>query len=133
MSRMRKVLFGLCALVLLSWMSNAVENALAHPSGHPHKHILSHSNGQKHIDDNAVAVEFNCPSHKHGSLLPCPHKHSQKEMAYPEQNKIGPDCGESPVKSVFPNTGSDYNSVLTVDMSRPDLPARAFLPFAGCL
>jgi hypothetical protein len=122
MLRMRKILFALCALILLSWMGSAVENSSAHPSGHAHKHISSHSTGHQHNDENTEGGKFYCPMHKHRSLMPCPHKHSQKEMAHPKQCKIGPECGGSPVKSVPINFSFDHNPVLMTDSFPLDLP-----------
>ena len=127
---MRKILFGLFAFVLLSWMGGVVENSSAHPSGHSHKHILSHSNGHELSNDNVGAGQFSCPT------SPCQHKHSQKEMVHPKQHKIGLDCGENLVKSVPVNSGTDDNPVLMKDMSPKDLlpaEARKFSSIAGCL
>jgi len=118
----------LCALVLLSWLGGAVENSFAGPSDHSHKHIFSQPNEHQHSDKNAEAGRFYCPMHNHRSLMPCPRKHSQKEMAHPKQCKIGPDCGGSPVKSVPAPTGFDYHPALMAELSLPALPciARAF-------
>ncbi len=119
---MKKILFALCALVLLSWVGGAVENSSAHPSDHSHKHIFSQTNSHNHSAENTAVDNFHCPMHNHRSLMPCPHKHSQKEMAHPKQCKIGPDCHGSPFKSVPVHTGSDYNPACMADMSRLDLP-----------
>jgi hypothetical protein len=119
---MRKILFPFCVLVLLSWMGGAVENSLAHPSDHSHKHISSHSMGHQHHNKNAQTGKFYCPMHKHRSLTPCPHQHSQKEMAHPKQCKIAPDCGGSPVKPVPAHSGFDNNPALMTDSILLDLP-----------
>ena len=127
---MRKVLFGLFAFVLLSWMGGIVENSAAHPSGHSHKHILSHSNGHELGDDKAVAGHLSCPT------LPCQDKHSQKEMIHPKQDNVGLACDKSLVQSVPVSSSSDKNPVLMGDMTRPELlPAKTgeFSPNAGCL
>jgi len=122
MHRMRKLLLALSILLLLGWVGGAVDNALAQPSGHAHKTVFSKASGHKHSDANAERGKFYCPMHKHRSLMPCPHKHSKKEMAHPKQCKIGPDCGGSPVKSVPVHFSFDHNPVLTADISRLDLP-----------
>ena len=119
MRRMKKILFALCLLVLLSAMGNAVQNSSAQP--HAHKNIFSQSSGHEQHDKIAKTGKFNCPLHKHKSLAPCPHKHSQKEMAHPKQCKIGPDCGGNPFKSVPVNFGHDHNPVLMANLSRLNL------------
>jgi len=119
---MKKILFALYLLVLLGWMGTAVENSSAHPLGHAHKHIFSQPNEHQHNDENAARAKFYCPMHKHRSLMPCPHKHSQKEMADPKQCKIGPDCGGKPVNSIPLNFGFDTNLALQADQSRLNLP-----------
>ena len=126
MPRMRKILFALFTLVLLSWMGDAVKNSLAGPLGHSHKPVFSQPNGHQHSDKNAGAGNFYCPMHKHRSLMPCPHRHSQKEMAHPKQCKIGPDCGGSPFKSIPAPTGFDTNPALMAEPSSADLPGIAW-------
>lgn len=129
MPRMRKILTALFTLVLLSWVGGAVENSLARPSDHSHQPVFSQPNGHQHHDENAGTGKFYCPMHKHRSLTPCPHRHSQKEMAQKKQCKIGPDCGGSPFKSIPAQTGFDFNPAWMAVMSHQDLPglAGAFL------
>ena len=122
MPRKKKILFALCLLILLGWMGSAVEYSSAQPQGHAHKHIFSQPNEHEHSAENAVPGKFYCPMHKHRSLMPCPHKHSQKEMADPRQCKIGPDCGGSPVQSLPLNFSFDTNLALLTDRSRSNLP-----------
>jgi len=117
---MKKILLASCLLVLLSWVGNAVENSSAQP--HSHKNIFSQSSGHEHHDKTAKAGRFNCPLHKHKSLAPCPHKHSQKEMAHPKQCHIAPDCGGNPFKSVPVNFGHDHNPASTAHMPHLNLP-----------
>ena len=125
MPRLKKILFVLFTLVLLSWIGGAVENSFAGPSDHSHKPVFSQLNGHQHSDKNAGAGKFYCPMHKHRSLMPCPHRHSQKEMAHPKQCKIGPDCGGSSFKSVPAHTGFDTNPAVMAEPSRADLPGIA--------
>ena len=125
MPQMRKILFALFTLVLLSWMGGAVENSLARSSDHSHQPVFSQPNGHGHSNKNAGTGKFYCPMHKHRSLMPCPHRHSQKEMAHPKQSKIGPDCGGIPFTSVPAHTGFDYNPALMAELSRLDLPGLA--------
>jgi len=122
MPRMKKILFALCALVLLGWVGGAVENSFAGSLHHSHKPVFSQPNGDAHHDKSAGSGKFYCPMHKHRSLMPCPHKHSQKEMAHPGQCKIGVDCGGSPFKSIPAPTGFNTNPILMTDNSLPNLP-----------
>jgi len=121
MPRMKNILFALCTLVLLSWAGGAVGNSFAGPSDHSYQPVFSQSNGHEHHDKNAERGEYYCPMHKHRSLMPCPHKHSRKEMAHPKQCKISPDCGGSPFKSIPAPAGFAHNHVLLADSSLPNL------------
>lgn len=120
---MKKILPALCLFVLLTGMGNAVENSSAQP--HAHKNIFSQSSEHSHNKLNAKTGRFNCPLHKHKSQTPCPHMHSQKEMAHPKQCKISPDCGGKPFKSAPVNFGHDHNPALMTDLSRLNLPGIA--------
>ncbi len=124
MHRLKKILLASCLLVLLSWVGNAVENSSA-KSHDSHRNIFSQSSGHQHNKVNAKSGKFHCLLHKHKSLAPCPHKHSQKEMAHPKQCKIGPDCGGNPFKSVPVNFGHDHNPVSAANPSCLNLPGNA--------
>lgn len=116
MPRMKKILTALCLLILLGGIGSAVKNSAAQPLGQAHKPIFSQPSEHKHSNENAEQGKFYCPMHKQRSLIPCPHKHSQKDMAGPKQFKIGSDCGGSPVKSLPRNFGFNSNPALMTDM-----------------
>lgn len=134
MPRIRKILFVLATGVLFCWMGGPVPNSSAHPSDHSHKHMVASLKGHQHNAESSAGSKFYCPMHKHRSLMPCPHKHSRKEMADPKQCAIGPDCNGSPVKSLPVNTGFDYHQALMEgrwNMGFPDnVSALSSLPVA---
>jgi len=109
MARSARILFLTSVAALLLGFGGNVEISEAHPSGHSHAHIFS-SHGQHNSNSEAKeGKKFYCPMHKHYSSLPCPHLHTQEDMAHPERCKIGPDCGGSSQKSLPHNSGTDRN------------------------
>ena len=130
MVRLQHILLVSLVFALLNGFGWNVETSDAHPSGHSHKHIFSSLDDHHHGSETAKENKFYCPMHKHYSSMPCPHRHTQKEMAHPEQCKIGPECGGSSQKSLPGNPGTDHNRGLndqTIPLDPPEITQAPFV------
>jgi len=130
MARSQRILLVSFVFALLLGFGWEVAISEAHPSGHSHEHIFSSHGKHNHSDESAEEEKFYCPMHKHYSLMPCPHKHTQEDMAHPKQCKIGPDCGGSSQKSLPGNSGTDHNRGLNSTVTPLDPPDITEAPFS---
>lgn len=129
MARLQQILLVSMVLALLNGFGWNIDISNAHPSGHTHKLIFSAHHKHGHSAENSGEAKFYCPIHKHYSSLPCPHMHTQKEMAHPDQCKIGSECGGSSQKSLPGNPGTDHNRGLSDKTIPLDPPAITQAPF----
>jgi len=130
MARPHHILLVSLVVALLAGFAWNTKSSEAHPSGHSHQHIFSSHSKHNPGGDASKKEKFYCPMHKHSSSLPCPHAHTQKEMAHPKRCKIGPECGGGSTKSVPGSPGTNHNPGPNDGALSLDPPAITQAPFS---